>query len=92
MKLMSYVTPQRASFGVVTGQRVIDMGLRLGAGCHDLKSAIAQGLLPHIAALADNAPADFHLDDVVPLPVIPNPGRILCAGLNYVAHRAEGKH
>ncbi len=92
MKLMSYVTPQRASFGVVQGDRVIDMGARLGPGCPDLKSAIAQGLLPRIAALADNAPADFRLDEVVPLPVIPNPGRILCVGLNYVAHRAEGRH
>lgn len=92
MKLMSYVTPQRASFGVVLGDRIIDMGLRLGAACPDLKGAIAQGLLPRIAALADNAPADFQLDEVVPLPVIPNPARILCAGLNYVAHRAEGNH
>jgi 2-keto-4-pentenoate hydratase/2-oxohepta-3-ene-1,7-dioic acid hydratase in catechol pathway len=92
MKRMSYVTPQRASFGVVRGERVVDLGVRLGTGCPDLKSAIAQGLLPRIAALADNAPADFHLDDVVPLPVIPNPARILCAGLNYVAHRAEGQH
>lgn len=92
MKLMSYVTPQRASYGVVQGDRVIDMGLRLGGACPDLKSAIAQGLLPRIATLADNAPADFHLHDVVPLPVIPNPGRILCVGLNYVAHRTEGNH
>lgn len=92
MKLMSYVTPQRASFGVVNGDHVIDMGQRLGAACPDLKSAIAQGLLPRIAELADNAPADFHLDELVPLPVIPNPARILCVGLNYVAHRAEGRH
>lgn len=92
MKLMSYVTPQRASFGVVIGNHVIDMGSRLAGACPDLKSAIAQGLLPRIAALADNAPADFLLEEIVPLPVIPNPARILCAGLNYVAHRAEGNH
>jgi len=92
MKLMSYVTAQRASFGVVLGERIIDMGSRLGASCPDLKSAIAQGLLPRIAAMADNARADFRLDEVQPLPVIPNPGRILCVGLNYVAHRTEGNH
>lgn len=92
MKLMSYVTPQRASFGVVRGEHLVDMGLRLGPFCPDLRSALAQGLLPRIAALADNAPADFRLDEVVALPVIPNPSRILCAGLNYVAHRAEGQH
>ena len=62
MKLMSYVTPQRASFGVVRGDRVIDMGARLGPSCPDLRSALAQGLLPRIAQLADGAPPDFHLD------------------------------
>ena len=92
MKLMSYVTPQRASFGVVRGDRVIDMGARLGPSCPDLRSALAQGLLPRIAQLADGAPPDFHLDELVALPVIPNPARILCAGLNYLAHRVEGNH
>lgn len=92
MRLMSYATSQRASFGVVRGDHLIDMGLRLGATCPDLRSALAQGLLPRIAALADNAPADYRIDEVVALPVIPNPSRILCAGLNYVAHRAEGQH
>jgi 2-keto-4-pentenoate hydratase/2-oxohepta-3-ene-1,7-dioic acid hydratase in catechol pathway len=92
MKLSSYATPQRASFGVVRGEHVIDMGLRLGAACPDLKSAIAQGLLPRMAELAASAPPDFRLDQVTLLPVIPNPARILCVGLNYLAHRVEGKH
>ena len=68
MRLMSYMTPHRASFGVVRGDRVVDMGLRLGAACPDLKSAIEQGLLPRIAALAEGAPADFHLGELVALP------------------------
>ncbi len=92
MKLMSYATPQRASFGVVQGDHVVDMGARLGPACPDLRSALAQGLLPRIAALAEAAPPDFHLDELVALPVIPNPGKILCAGLNYLAHRVEGRH
>lgn len=92
MRLMSYVTPQRASFGVVLRDHVVDMGERLGPSCPDLKSALAQGLLPRIAALAEAAPPDFHLDELVALPVIPNPGKILCAGLNYLAHRVEGNH
>ena len=92
MKLTSYFTSQRASFGVVRDEHVIDMGSRLGSVCPDLKSAITQGLLPRIAELAAGAPPDFRFDEVVPLPVIPNPVRILCAGLNYLAHRVEGKH
>ncbi len=92
MKLMSYLTQHRPSFGVVRGERIIDMGQRLDAACPDLRSAISQALLPRVAVLAETTPYDFHLDDVVPLPVIPNPNRILCVGLNYWAHRAEGKH
>jgi 2-keto-4-pentenoate hydratase/2-oxohepta-3-ene-1,7-dioic acid hydratase in catechol pathway len=92
MRLTSYATPQRASFGVVRGEHVIDMGLRLGPACPDLKSALAQGLLPRIAELADGAPPDHRLDELVLLPVIPNPARILCAGLNYLANRLEGQH
>jgi len=92
MKLMSYLTPHRASFGVVLGDRVVDMGSRLGPGCPDLRSALEQGLLQRIASLAEQAPADFHLDELVALPVIANPGKILCVGLNYLAHRLEGQH
>lgn len=92
MKLMSYVTPQRASFGVVQGEQVIDMSVRLGASCPDLKSALALGMLPRIAELAAGAPPDYSLDELVALPVIANPARIVCVGLNYLAHRVEGQH
>ena len=92
MKLASYVTALRTSFGVVRDEHVIDMGTRLGPACPDLKSAIAQGLLPRIAELAEGASPDYRFDELVSLPVIPNPARILCAGLNYLAHREEGNH
>lgn len=92
MKLMSYVTPTRQSFGVVEGDRIVDLGARLGPTCPDLRSALQGGKLDHIADLVKGAPADYRLQDVVFLPVIPNPGKILCAGLNYLAHRLEGNH
>jgi len=93
MKLASYVTPYRASFGVVRDNgTVVDMGLRLGATCPDLKSALVQDLLPRIMQWAENAPVDFMLDDLVMLPVIPNPSRIMCVGLNYLEHRIETKN
>lgn len=92
MKLMSYKTEQRTSFGVVQGKQVIDIGSRLGSKASDLKTALAHGLLETIADLAKGAAPDFHLEQLVALPVIPNPTRILCAGLNYLAHRVEGNH
>ena len=92
MKLLSFVSPTRASFGVVDGGSVIDMGVRLGASCPDLKSALQAGALERIDKLATGAPADYRVDEVHFLPVLPNPGKIVCVGLNYVAHRAEGGH
>ena len=92
MKLMSYVTPQRPSYGVVDGERIIDLGVRLGASCPDLRSVLREDLLERIRRMVVGAPADFHLDEVTFLPVIPNPQRIICVGLNYLAHRLEGSH
>lgn len=90
MKLMSFVTPQRATFGLVDGDRVFDLGPRMSHCCMDLKSVLRAGWIDRLPSLVAGAPADFHLDEVSFLPVLPNPSRIFCAGLNYYAHRAEG--
>lgn len=92
MKLMSYVSHQGAGFGVVQGRHVIDMGQRLGPACPDLKSALDPLWLLRMAELAEHALPDYDLDALVALPVIPNPGKIICVGLNYLAHRLEGQH
>lgn len=91
MKLMSYVTAHRTSFGIVDGERIFDLGSRLGDSCPDLKTAIRTGALRQFEGLAASAVADFLLGDVIKLPVIPNPGKIICVGLNYAAHRDEVK-
>ncbi|WP_322061827.1 fumarylacetoacetate hydrolase family protein [Paraburkholderia sp. J63] len=90
MKLMSFVTPQRATFGIVDGDRIFDLGPRLVHTCTDLKSVLCAGWVDRLPALISGAPADFRVDEVSFLPVLPNPSRIFCAGLNYYAHRAEG--
>lgn len=89
MKLMSYVTSQGASYGLVEGERVYDLALRLGPSCPDLKSALANDALARIAGRLIAGDADFRVSDIVFLPLIPNPERIFCVGLNYKAHREE---
>lgn len=91
MKLMSYVTAHRTSYGIVDDERIHDLGVRLGDSCPDLKSAIRSGCLAAFADLPQRAEADFYLADVVNLPVIPSPGKIICVGLNYAAHLEEVK-
>ncbi|RZA12793.1 MAG: FAA hydrolase family protein, partial [Lysobacteraceae bacterium] len=90
MKLASYVSPRGPGWGLVDGEQVFDLGTRLGL--HDLRAALAADALPRVAAAVAGATPDFQLDALHLLPVIPNPARIVCAGLNYVAHRAEGNH
>lgn len=92
MRLMSFTTAQGPSYGVVRGEQIIDMGKRLGPSCPDLKSALVQDLLPRMADLAQTSLPDYPLGSVTALPVISNPGKIFCVGLNYLAHRLEGQH
>ena len=84
MKLVSFRRPDgRASWGIVNGSGVIDCG----AKAPSLRDALTQ-----LASLKSDAskPADFQLDAVTLLPPIPNPEKILCVGLNYMTHIAEG--
>lgn len=90
MKLMSYTLNQEPSFGALKGERIVDLGRRLGDRYPDLKSLVASGLkeAEEIVASAD---ADLAVEDVKLLPVIPNPGTIWCAGMNTHSHYEEAK-
>jgi 2-keto-4-pentenoate hydratase/2-oxohepta-3-ene-1,7-dioic acid hydratase in catechol pathway len=89
MKLASYVADGTACFGVVTPDGVATLNGRLGGRYAGLREALTAGALPEIKKAADGARADHKLADVDWLPVIPNPEKILCAGINYRSHAAE---
>lgn len=88
MKLVSYERDGRAGFGAVVDGGIVDLGKALGGRCADLKSLIEADALEEARA-ASSRRADFALADVTLLPVIPNPGKIWCAGLNYGEHVQE---
>lgn len=89
MKFVSFEKDGVESFGLVKDGGVIDLGARLRARHPDLKSLIASGEWRSKAESALGDPADFGLDEVTLLAVIPNPGKILCVALNYHAHVVE---
>jgi 2-keto-4-pentenoate hydratase/2-oxohepta-3-ene-1,7-dioic acid hydratase in catechol pathway len=89
MKLASYVADGVECYGVVTGDGVITMNERFGGHAVSLREAIAGGLLPQIKEAASNSQADHKLVDIKLLPVIPNPEKIMCVGINYKSHAAE---
>ncbi|HEY4134480.1 MAG TPA: fumarylacetoacetate hydrolase family protein [Alphaproteobacteria bacterium] len=86
MKLASYRLNNKNSYGVVVGDGIVDLGKRLPYA--DLRALLeADGLSK--AADAAKEKADVKLSDVTFLPLIANPGKIICVGLNYKAHREE---
>ncbi len=89
MKLASYRFEGKAGFGVVTDQGVVDLGWRLGNKYPDLRSILGADGLAAAHKAAAGATPDFQLTQVQLLPVIPNPDKILCVGLNYEDHVVE---
>jgi 2-keto-4-pentenoate hydratase/2-oxohepta-3-ene-1,7-dioic acid hydratase in catechol pathway len=91
MKFASYRTADgRGHYGIVDGGRVHDLAtperpsLRhfIGLSSKDAAAACA------LAIKGQGVP----LDSVKLVPVIEQPGKILCLGLNYVEHAREGGH
>jgi 2-keto-4-pentenoate hydratase/2-oxohepta-3-ene-1,7-dioic acid hydratase in catechol pathway len=89
MKLASYVADGKQCFGVVAGDGVVTLNQRLGGRYASLREALAAGALAEIKKVAEGAKADHKLADVKWLPAVPNPEKILCAGINYRSHAAE---
>lgn len=85
MKFASFQTDRGPSWGAVEGDHVRDLGALPGAA-PDLRTAIERGALP--ASVPAGAPS-LPVEGLAWLPVVPNPGKILCVGLNYETHRKE---
>jgi 2-keto-4-pentenoate hydratase/2-oxohepta-3-ene-1,7-dioic acid hydratase in catechol pathway len=84
VKLASYVADGKDCYGVVTGDGVVTM-----RGHGSLRDALAAGALEDMRKAAAGAKPDHRLADIRFLPAIPNPRKILCAGVNYRSHAAE---
>ncbi|MFQ1006880.1 5-oxopent-3-ene-1,2,5-tricarboxylate decarboxylase [Gilliamella apicola] len=89
MKLVSYLVSGRASFGLLTQNGIVDLKEKLGNKYADLKSLLADSEGLAVAKTYLDAPSDIDEQDITYLPVIPNPNKILCVGMNYAEKRAE---
>jgi 2-keto-4-pentenoate hydratase/2-oxohepta-3-ene-1,7-dioic acid hydratase in catechol pathway len=89
MKLISFLKSGTPSFGVVVNDKVLDLGPLLGSSVADLKSAIEQNLFARIHELLLTHQPNLNFAELTLLPVIPNPDKIVCVGLNYHDHVKE---
>jgi 2-keto-4-pentenoate hydratase/2-oxohepta-3-ene-1,7-dioic acid hydratase in catechol pathway len=79
MKLTTFERGGKQSYGAVVGEGIVDLGGRFA----DLRALLAADGLNGIRASLTGVKPDFDLNEVTFLPVIPNPDKIVCVGLNY---------
>jgi 2-keto-4-pentenoate hydratase/2-oxohepta-3-ene-1,7-dioic acid hydratase in catechol pathway len=93
MKLASYLAGGKPAFGIVTDLGVITLSDRLRGGNRTLREALTEDeALDEMLTLAKGAEPDISLDGLTYLPVITDPKKILCVGINYRSHAAEHGH
>jgi len=83
VKLLSFACRGRPSYGAFVGGGVVDLGHRLGPQYRRLRELLeGDGLRSAAETAASNSP-DYSLDEIVFLPPIPAPEKIICVGVNY---------
>jgi 2-keto-4-pentenoate hydratase/2-oxohepta-3-ene-1,7-dioic acid hydratase in catechol pathway len=87
MKLVSFVNG--CGYGIVKDGAVIDLRRRFGDRLPTLRALLSAGALLEAERAFRTASPDFPLDELELAPVIPDPDKIICIGLNYQDHVAE---
>src|SRR5215467_7906385 len=87
MKLLSFTADGKDWFGALRDDGVVTLNDKVGQP--SLRAALAAGAMEKMCGIAQRAAPDRKLNDIKFLPVIPQPGKILCAGINYRSHAAE---
>jgi len=86
MKFLSYSFQGQVSWGLATDTGVVSLS---SANYPTLRSALADGMLEKLGTAAQGQPDTCSLAQITYLPVITDPGKIICIGHNYEEHRVE---
>ena len=90
MKLVSYRDKDGDTFGTMVGDGIFNIGRAPEINASTLRQALEADALDAIQDLVLTRDAYTPMDDITFLPVIPDPDKIICVGLNYATHVAEG--
>jgi 2-keto-4-pentenoate hydratase/2-oxohepta-3-ene-1,7-dioic acid hydratase in catechol pathway len=92
MRFTTYVRQGKPRLGVVSGEHVIDLADAVPGVPADLRLALEAGVdlaAAGTSAIASPAPR-LLLSNLSLAPLIPEPGKTICLGLNYFDHAKEG--
>lgn len=88
MKYASYRKDGENGFGAAVGDGVVALKGKIG-GAASLAELLEQDGLAEAAGYASGRAPDIALSEIAFLPVIPQPSKVICVGLNYLAHAKE---
>ena len=88
MNFISYLKDGEEKFGISQDHKITDLTGKIN-GSNSLKELIFSNGLHEARKYAANHPGDLDIKFINLLPVIPNPSKIICVGLNYHDHVKE---
>ena len=88
MNFISFLNNNEERFGIVLNNKVTDLTGQIN-NIKSLKELIQFNCLEEGRSYAKNNPGDIDINSIKLLPVIPNPSKIICVGLNYHEHVKE---
>ena len=88
MNFISFLNNNEERFGIVFDNKVTDLTEQIN-NIKSLKELIQFNCLEEGRSYAKNNPGDIDINSIKLLPVIPNPSKIICVGLNYHEHVKE---
>ena len=88
MKYLTFECDGQVQYGAVAGGSIVNLSRRLPQ-YPSLKAVLEAGALDRARDLAESTPGDHDIDDIVFLPPMPRPGKIVCIGINFANRNEE---
>jgi acylpyruvate hydrolase len=89
MRIVTYRSGRGDRAGIQLGQGIVDAWDALGGDGSTVRELLESGRVEEARGAAESAQPGASLGEVELLPPVPDPGKIVCIGLNYRAHAAE---
>ena len=89
MKLLSFTRLGKTGFGAVVKDGIVDLTGKLDPEINSIKELISLNMENEAEEFIAGKTKDLSFSDFTFLPVIPNPEKIMCIGLNYLEHKKE---
>ena len=91
MKFISFLMNGDARYGIFDDNTITDLTDKI-LGARTLKELILKNGILDAKKYAKKHPGEISFDEIEFQPIIPDPGKIICVGLNYHEHVEETKY